>query len=148
MGLPKKNKPFQKFFRFLNNSNHGKKIALINFALPMKKIIAIGLTVLYLCFTAGALVRTDPDMFSYETLMDGRGNEKNESETNKGVEVFHIHQAAKSWSRLKAQYFTQNTTTDKSVPEEISGANGQLASYNNSVSIDHPIFLKNRVFRL
>lgn len=114
----------------------------------MKKFIAIALTVLYLCFTAGVLIRSDVDLLSYEVSIDGKGSEKNESETSKGLETFHIHQAAKSWSRLKTQDLKQSTALDKKASEKIFNAKRQVTSDNHSVIIDHPLFLQNRVLRL
>lgn len=114
----------------------------------MKKVIAIVITVFYLCFTTGALIRGELNMLSYEKLIDGRSNENNETETSKGVEVFHIHQAAKTWSRLKVQYIRQNIAKDNISSDESSDSVGHLTSHNNSVIIYHPLFLKNRVFRL
>ena len=114
----------------------------------MKKVIAIVLTLLYLSFTSVALTGADRDILSYETALDGKGNEKNESETNKGVETFHIHRFAKSWSGPKVQSTRQSSETDKAVSDAICSSNRQLASYNKSVIIDYSLFLKNRVFRL
>lgn len=114
----------------------------------MKKFIAIALTTLYLCFTAGSLIRSDLDFLSYEALIDGKGREKNESETSKGIETFHIHQADKSCFRLKIQDLKQKTALDEKAFERIFNANRQGGSDNNSIIIDHPLFLKNKVFRL
>lgn len=101
-----------------------------------------------MCCTAGALIRADLDLLSYEALIDGKGTEKNESETSKGVEIFHIHQPAKSCLRLKVQNLKQNTALDKKTSEEIFNANRQVTSDNNSVIIDHPLFIQNRALRL
>lgn len=114
----------------------------------MKKIIAIGLTLLYLCFIVGTLIPSGLDIISYERSIEGRGNEKNESETSKGVEIFHILQVAKNSLRLKVRNIGQSLGIDKATGVSFSNVCRQLTSRNNFPIIDDPIFLKNRVFRL
>lgn len=114
----------------------------------MKKVIAIVITVFYLCFITGASILAELDMSSYESLIDGRGNESKESETSKSVEIFHIHQLAKSWSRLQAQKIRQNTEADSGPSQGFVNINRQLSYYNTSAIFDYPLFLKNQVFRL
>lgn len=114
----------------------------------MKKVIAIVITVIYLCFTTGALIRANLDILSYETLVDGRSNENSETETSKGVEVFHIHAATKSWQGLKFQTNRQSIVKANAPLLESYEQKNQLTSYNKHFDTDHPLFLKNRVFRL
>lgn len=113
----------------------------------MNKAIAILLAFLYLSFTTGALLGADRDILSYEAALDGKCGEKNESET-KGIETLHLQQFAKSWSGSKLQSIRQSLESDKAVSNAICSTNTQLTSYNNSVIIDYPLFLKNKVFRL
>lgn len=119
-----------------------------NFAMPLKKIIAIFLTLVYLSFLVGALTPSGLDLISYERSMEGCGNEKNESENLKGVEVFHILQVAKNTSRVKAQINAQNIASNKAIATSSFDPHKQSLSRNNFPITNHPLFLKLRVFRL
>jgi hypothetical protein len=116
--------------------------------MPMKKIIAICLTLLYLSFLIGALTPSGLALISYERSIEGTGNEKNESENLKGVEVFHILQVAKNTSRVKTQTIRQNVVKDQVTAANSFNPNKQYISRNNFLVINDPIFLKIRVFRL
>jgi hypothetical protein len=113
----------------------------------MKKIIAICLTLVYLGFLVGALTPSGIDLISYERSMEGNGNEKNESENLKGVEVFHVLQVAKNTSRVKAHAITQSVARDKEIAHSFDPYK-QYISRNNFLVINDPLFLKIRVFRL
>ena len=114
----------------------------------MKKIIAICLTLVYLSFLVGALTPSGIDLISYERSMEGNGNEKNESENLKGVEVFHILHVAKNTSRVKAHAITQNAAKDNLIAANSFDPYKQYISRNNFPVINDPIFLRIRVFRL
>jgi hypothetical protein len=114
----------------------------------MKKIIAIGLTLVYLCFLVGTLTPSGLDLIAYEKSVEGSGNEKNESENTKGVEVSHLLQATKNTSRIKAQRIVQSVERHKASAANFFHPHKQLISRNNFPVIDDPIFLKIKVFRL
>jgi hypothetical protein len=114
----------------------------------MKKTIAICLTLVYLSFLVGALTPSGIDLISYERSIEGNGNEKNESENLKGVEVFHILQVAKNTSRVKAHASTQNVAKEIEIAAHSFDPYKQYTSRNNFFVINDPIFLKVRAFRL
>ena len=114
----------------------------------MKKIIAICLTLVYLCFLVGALTPSGLDLIAYERSMEGNGNEKNESENIKGVEVFHILQVSKNASRAKAQTIAQNIATNTPIAANSFDSHKRYISRNNFPVINDPLFLRIRVFRL
>jgi hypothetical protein len=116
--------------------------------MPMKKIIAICLTLVYLSFLVGALTPSGINLISYERSLEGNCNEKNESENLKGVEVFHILQVAKNTSRVKGQTIRQNVAKDQASTTSSFDPHKQYISRSNFPVINDPIFLKIRVFRL
>lgn len=114
----------------------------------MKKIIAICLTLVYLCFLVGTLTPAGPDLIAYERSMESGSNEQNESENSRGVEVFHIPQAAKNISRVKAQKVQQDAAKNKAIAASFFDPERQQISRNNFPVINDPLFLKICVFRL